>query len=80
MPRTGPEAAKEGAIEDLKGMAKEFVGKASGDEGLEREGEAQQGKAAAARDVAKKEAEAEKSRGEYEAEKARLRPRVCRTA
>lgn len=70
MPRTGPEAAKEGVIEDLKGKAKEFVGKASGNERLKREGEAQQEKADAARDVAKEEAKAEKSRGEYEAEKA----------
>jgi uncharacterized protein YjbJ (UPF0337 family) len=63
---SGPKAGAEGIIEDIKGKAKEVVGKVTGNENLEREGGAQQDKADAERDVAKKEAEAEKARGEAE--------------
>ena len=59
---SGPKAGVEGVVEDVKGRAKEAVGAVTGDESLKREGEAQQDKAAAQRDVAAKEAEAEKAR------------------
>ena len=71
MPKTGPEAAGEGVVEDLKGKAKEAAGAVVGNDSLKREGQAQQDKAEAARDVARKEADAEKSRAEFEAQKAR---------
>jgi uncharacterized protein YjbJ (UPF0337 family) len=51
---SGPKAGVEGAVEDVKGRAKEAVGAVTGDESLKREGEAQQDKAAAQRDVAAK--------------------------
>jgi uncharacterized protein YjbJ (UPF0337 family) len=59
---SGPEADVEGAVEDLKGRAKEAAGAFIGDESLKQEGAAQQDKAAAQRDAAAKEAEAEKAR------------------
>ena len=58
----GPKAGVEGVVEDVKGRAKEAAGAVSGNESLKQEGEAQQDKAAAQRDVAAKEAEAEKAR------------------
>ncbi|MDQ3939746.1 MAG: CsbD family protein, partial [Actinomycetota bacterium] len=66
MPDTGPEAGAEGIVEDVKGKAKDVVGTVTGNEKLEREGEAQQRKADAARDVAQKEAEAEAARARSE--------------
>ena len=65
--QSGPRAAVEGVTEDLKGKAKEVAGIITGNEEREREGEAQQDKAAAQRDVARKEAEAEKARAEAKA-------------
>jgi uncharacterized protein YjbJ (UPF0337 family) len=59
---TGPEAAAKGVVEDVKGKAKEAVGTVLGNDDLKHEGQAQQDKADAERDVAKKEAEAEASR------------------
>ena len=59
---SGPSNAAEGAIEGLKGKAKEVVGTVTGNEGLQDEGSAQQDKAAAEREVARKEAEAEAAR------------------
>ena len=70
---TGPEAAAKGVIEDVKGKAKEAVGAVTGNNDLEREGEAQQDKADAQRDVAAREAEAEKARAEAEAHEAEQR-------
>ena len=70
---SGPKAGVEGAVEDMKGRAKEAVGAVAGDESLKREGEAQQDKAAAQRDVAAKEAEAEKVRAEASAAEAEQR-------
>ena len=61
---TGPESGAKGAVEGIKGKAKEAAGVVSGNTDLEREGEAQQDKAESQRDVAAKEAEAEKARGE----------------
>jgi uncharacterized protein YjbJ (UPF0337 family) len=61
---SGTRAGTEGIVEDVKGKAKQVVGEVTGDESLEREGRAQQDKAAAQRDVAKHEAEAEKARSD----------------
>ncbi len=63
---SGPEAGVKGVIEDVKGKAKEAAGVLTGREDLEREGEAQQDKAAAEREVAEKEAEAERARAQSE--------------
>jgi uncharacterized protein YjbJ (UPF0337 family) len=59
---TGPEAAIKGVVEDVKGKAKEAIGTVTGRNDLIREGHAQQDKAEAERDVARKEAEAEAAR------------------
>ena len=59
---TGPEAAVKGVVEDVSGKAKEVVGTVLGRDELKHEGQAQQDKADAERDVAKKEAEAEAAR------------------
>jgi uncharacterized protein YjbJ (UPF0337 family) len=59
---TGPEAAIKGVAEDIKGKAKEAIGTVTGRNDLIREGHAQQDKAEAERDVARKEAEAEAAR------------------
>ena len=66
---TGPEAAIKGVVEDVKGKAKEAVGTVTGRNDLIREGHAQQDKADAERDVARKEAEAEAARTAAAAEK-----------
>ena len=70
---TGPEAAVEGVVEDVKGKVKEATGSLTGHEDLRREGRAQQEKAEASRDVAKKEAEAEKARAAASAHEAEQR-------
>ena len=70
---TGPQAAAEGVVEDVKGKAKEVAGKVTNNDDLENEGRAQQNKADADREVARKEAEAEKARAESEAAEARQR-------
>ena len=61
---TGPQAGVKGVVEGVKGKVKEVVGAVAGKEELRREGEAQGKKAAALRDVAVKEAEADKARVE----------------
>ena len=53
---TGPEEGIKGVVEDVKGKAKEAVGTVTGRDDLVREGKAQQDKADAQKDVAKKEA------------------------
>jgi len=63
---SGPGSAIEGAVEGVKGKVKEVAGRAGGDEERELEGIEQQKKAKAKRDVAAKEAQAEKARGEAE--------------
>lgn len=68
--KTGPEAAAEGVVEDVKGKVKEAAGALAGKEDLRREGRAQQDKAEADRDVARKEAEAEKARAAAKAHEA----------
>jgi len=70
---SGPEAGLKGIVEDVKGKAKDVVGQVTGNERLEREGEAQQAKADAQRDVAAKEAEADKARAEAAAREAEQR-------
>ncbi|MET0996158.1 MAG: CsbD family protein [Mycobacterium sp.] len=60
---SGPEEAVKGVVEGAKGKAKEAVGTVTGRDDLVREGKAQQDKANAQRDAAKKEAEAEAARG-----------------
>ena len=52
-----------GVVEDVKGKVKEAVGAVAGRDDLTREGQAQQDKAEAQRNAAKKEAEAEAARG-----------------
>ena len=54
---------RRGVVEDVKGKAKEAVGTVTGRDDMVREGKAQQDKADAQRDAAKKEAEAEAARG-----------------
>jgi len=73
MPDTGPEAGAQSVAEGIKGKAKDVVGSVIGDERMEREGEAQQAKAGAQRDVAAKEAEAEAARARAEAHEAEQR-------
>ncbi|HEY3724183.1 MAG TPA: CsbD family protein [Acidimicrobiia bacterium] len=70
---TGPEAAVKGVVEDVKGKAKEVAGAVTGRDELQREGEAQQDKADAQRDVAAKEAEADKARATAAAHEAEER-------
>jgi uncharacterized protein YjbJ (UPF0337 family) len=70
---SGPEAGAKGVTESLKGAAKEAAGAMTGNERLEREGEAQQSKARAEREVAKKEAEADKARAEATAQEGQQR-------
>ena len=65
--QSGPSSAVDGIVEDVKGKAKEVVGRISGNEEREAEGKAQQDKAAAQRTVAEKEGEAEKARAEAKA-------------
>ncbi|MBV9514365.1 MAG: CsbD family protein [Mycobacteriaceae bacterium] len=61
--KSGPQEAVKGVVEDVKGKAKEAVGTVTGRDDLVREGKAQQDKADAERDAAKKEAQAEAARG-----------------
>jgi uncharacterized protein YjbJ (UPF0337 family) len=60
---SGPAEGIKGVVEDAKGKAKEAVGTVTGRDDLVREGKAQQDKAEAQRDAAKKEAEADAARG-----------------
>ena len=59
---SGPEEGVKGVVEDVKGKAKEAVGTVTGRDDLVREGKAQQDKADAQQDVAKKEAQADSAR------------------
>lgn len=59
---SGPVAAVKGIVEDVIGKAKEILGIVINNDSLRNEGRAQQDKAQAQRDVAKKEAEAESAR------------------
>ena len=70
---SGPKAGVEGVVEDVKGRAKEAAGAVAGDESLKREGGAQQDKAAAWREVAAQEGEADKARAQASAAEAEQR-------
>ena len=70
---TGPEAGVKGVVEGVKGKVKEVVGALTGKKELREEGEAQQEKADALRDVAVKEAGAEKARAEAKVHEAEQR-------
>ncbi len=70
---SGPEEGLKGAVEDIKGKAKEAVGTVTGRDDLVGEGKAQQDKADAQKDAAKKEAEAEAARGGAHAAEERQR-------
>lgn len=66
-------AAADGAVEEIKGRAKEVAGALVDDERLEREGEAQQHKADALREAAAYEAKATAARAEAGMRKAEQR-------
>ena len=59
---TGPQEGVKGVVEDVKGKTKEAVGTVTGRDDMIREGKAQQDKADAQQDVAKKEAQADSAR------------------
>jgi uncharacterized protein YjbJ (UPF0337 family) len=71
MGSSGPEQAIKGIVEDVKGKAKEIIGIVTNRDGLREAGRAQQDKAQAARNVAKKEAEAKAARAAESAAEAR---------
>lgn len=60
--KSGPVEALRGVVEDVIGKGKEITGIVINNDGLREEGRAQQDKAHAQRDVAKKEAQAEAAR------------------
>ncbi|MGW0246488.1 microaggregate-binding protein 1 [Nocardia goodfellowii] len=62
--KSGPQEGIEGAVEDVKGKAKEAAGTVFGREDVRDEGRAQQDKAESQREAAKKEAAAERERAE----------------
>ncbi|MCG5433151.1 CsbD family protein [Mycobacterium sp. MYCO198283] len=59
---SAPQEAVRGVVEGVKGAAKEAIGKVTGREDLQREGQAQQDKADAQRSAAAREVEAESAR------------------
>lgn len=61
---SGPREGARGVFEGLKGKAKEALGRVTGDRRSVREGQAQQRKGAAQREVAEHEAKADRARGE----------------
>jgi uncharacterized protein YjbJ (UPF0337 family) len=70
---SGPGAAAKGIVEEVKGRAKEAAGALTGNDRLQAEGAAQQGKAEAEREVATKEAEAEAARSKARGKEAEQR-------
>jgi uncharacterized protein YjbJ (UPF0337 family) len=68
---SGPAEAIKGIVEDVKGKAKEVIGTIFGRNDLIAEGKAQQDKAKAERDVAKKELAADKARSRAKVDEAR---------
>jgi uncharacterized protein YjbJ (UPF0337 family) len=60
--KSGPQEAVKGAVEGIKGKAKEVGGTVAGRDDIVEEGQAQQDKADAQRAAGKKEAEAESAR------------------
>jgi uncharacterized protein YjbJ (UPF0337 family) len=75
---SGPVAAIKGVVEDAIGKSKEIIGIVIGHESLRKEGRAQQDKAQAQRDVAKKEAQAESARGAARTAEARQKAKADR--
>jgi uncharacterized protein YjbJ (UPF0337 family) len=73
MSESGPKAGVKGIVEDVKGKAKEVAGEVTGREDLQREGRAQQDKAANQREVAEHEAKADAARAKAEGDEARQR-------
>jgi uncharacterized protein YjbJ (UPF0337 family) len=71
--RSGPAEGAKGVVEDIKGRFKEAAGAIVGDDSKVREGQAQQDKAAAQREVAEKEAAADRARTEADVHEARER-------
>ncbi|MEE2033073.1 microaggregate-binding protein 1 [Rhodococcus chondri] len=71
--KSGPSEGVKGAVEGIKGKAKEAAGALAGNDDLTREGRAQQDKAENQREVAEKEAEAEAARKKAAADEARQR-------
>jgi uncharacterized protein YjbJ (UPF0337 family) len=69
--RSGLSEAVFGVVEDVKGRAKQVIGAVIGRRDLIDEGQAQQDKAKAQRNAAKKEAAAEKARGKAKVDEAR---------
>jgi uncharacterized protein YjbJ (UPF0337 family) len=70
---SGPNEAKTGVVEEVKGRAKEAVGAVTNDDKLTSEGRAQQDRAQAARNAAKREAQAEGHRAQEKAAESRER-------
>lgn len=60
---SGPQEGIKGVVEDVKGKAKQAVGSVTGRDDMVREGQAQQDKADAQQEAARKEAQAEAARG-----------------
>lgn len=71
--RSGPSEGVKGVVEDIKGRFKEAAGAIVGDDSKVREGQAQQDKAEAQREVAEKETAAERARAEADVHEARER-------
>lgn len=71
--RSGPAEGVKGVVEDLEGKAKEATGAVAGNDSPTREGQAQQDKAEAQREVAEKEAAADKAHGKADVHEARER-------
>jgi uncharacterized protein YjbJ (UPF0337 family) len=71
--RSGPAEGAKGVVEEVKGRFKEALGAVTGNDAKVREGEAQQDKAAAQREVADKEAAADRARTEADVHEARER-------
>ena len=70
---SGHREAVKGAVEDVKGKAKEALGTVTGRDDLVREGQAQQDKAEAERGAAEKEVQAERERATASVEEQRQR-------
>lgn len=72
--RSDPESTGiKGAVEDLKGRAKEAVGAVTGQDSLHREGQAQQDKAEAQQEMAEHESQADQAQRSAEAQEQRQR-------
>lgn len=78
MADSGPVAGIKGVIEDVIGKGKEIIGIIISNDGLRNEGRAQQDKAKAQRDVAKKEAQAESARVAASAAEARQKAKASK--